>query len=125
MEIGDVFLPSDPRIDSHPRVVISDPEIAPVVLVNFTGAEGEYRDHSCLLEVGEYPWLTKQTCISYKDATFVSPAQLELLESSGMFRKLAPVSDAVLKKILEGAELTDELPIKFIRALASQGLISS
>lgn len=74
MEIGDVYLPRNKAIDDHPRIVISDPELNSdqVVLVNFTGFEGEYRDHSCVLEVGEHKWLKKKTCIPYKDASVVS-----------------------------------------------------
>ena len=65
MDIGDVYLVTDSRIDNHARVVISYPSLNPnqVVWVNFTGSEGEYRDHSCILEIGEHPWMTKRTCI--------------------------------------------------------------
>ncbi len=125
MEIGEVYLPVNTAIDDHPRVVISDPELNPkqVVLVNFTGFDGEYRDHSCVLEVGEYDWLTKKTCISYKDASVVSESEFDELCNRGLLRKLLSVDDSVLGKILKGAEATDELPNKCRRVLASQNLI--
>ncbi|MDZ4852861.1 MAG: hypothetical protein SGI77_26540 [Pirellulaceae bacterium] len=107
MEIGDVYLPTDPRIDKHPRVVISDPDANPeaVVLVNFTGAEDEYRDHSCILEIGEHPWLRKRTCISYKDASLIEQDSFDKLLANKKMTKLQPVSNEVLTKILEGAEI--------------------
>ncbi len=125
MEIGDVYLPTNKAIDVHPRIVISDPELNPnqVVLVNFTGFEGEFRDHSCVLEVGEYGWLTKKTCISYKDASVVNQQEFDTLYERGALKKLAPVDDSVLAKILNGAEVSDELPNKCRRILAAQNLI--
>jgi hypothetical protein len=125
VEIGDVYLPVNRAIDDHPRIVISDPELNEdkVVLVNFTGFEGEFRDHSCVLEVGEHGWLTKRTCISYKDATVVSQKQFDELFNRKLMTKLDPVSDDVLRKILKGAEVTDELPNKCRSVLAAQDLI--
>jgi len=126
MDIGDVYLVTDRRIDDHAKVVISDPSLNPnqVVWVNFTGAEGEYRDHSCILEIGDHPWIMKRTCISYKDAMFVKEADIDSLVAKGKIRKLDEVSDAVLRKIHEGAEITDELPGKYQRVLVEQNLIS-
>jgi len=125
MEIGDVYLPTNREIDDHPRIVISDPEQNPgqVVLVNFTGFEGEYRDHSCVLEVGEHPWLIKKTCISYKDASVVTQLVIDSLIENGKLKLLAPVSDAVLGKILAGADVSDYLPNKCRRILSNQSLI--
>ena len=125
MEIGDVYLPEDKTIDDHPRIVISDPELnsEQVVLVNFTGFDGDYRDHSCVLEIGEYDWLTKKTCISYKDACVVSQEAFDKLHECGLLKKLHAVSDSVLCKILEGAGISDELPNRCRRILAAQNLI--
>ena len=125
MEIGDVYLPSNKAIDDHPRIVISDPELNTdkVVLVNFTGFDGEYRDHSCVLEIGEHSWLKKRTCISYKDASVVKRADVDKLIKSGGLKLLDPVSDEVLRKILAGAEATDDLPNKCRRILSDQSLI--
>ena len=126
MEIGDVYLPRNKAIDDHPRIVISDPELNPdqVVLVNITGFEGEYRDHLCVLEVGEHKWLKKKTCISYKDASVVKQADIDKLLKNGGLMLLDPVSDEVLGKILSGAEASDDLPNKCRRVLSDQSLIS-
>jgi len=126
MEIGDVYLVTDNRIDNHARVVISNPDSNPnqVVWVNFTGAEGEFRDHSCILEIGDHPWITKQTCISYKDARLVKQSDVDRWVQAGTIKKLVPVSDSVITKILEGAEATEELPGKCQRVLFDQDLIS-
>jgi len=125
MEIGDVYLPTNRVIDDHPRIVISDPDLNPVqvVLVNFTGFEGEFRDHSCIIEVGEHPWLTKKTCISYKDASVVAQVDVDKLIESGRLKLLTPVSDEVLARILSGAEISDELPNRCRRILSHQSLI--
>ena len=75
------------------------------------------------MEVGEHPWLRKKTCISYKDASVVKQANVDKLLQNGSLKMLDPVSDAVFKKILEGADVSDDLPNKCRRILSDQSLI--
>jgi hypothetical protein len=127
VEIGDVFLPSDSRINEHPRVIISHPESDPneVVLVNFTGDDEFYKDDSCIIQPSEHSWLTKPTCISYRDAKLAKESDLDHLIKNGRIRQLEPASNDLIKKILEGAEKTEFLPGKCKRVLERQGLIGS
>ena len=123
IEIGDSFFPIG-HAHPHLRVVISYPEkdSEKVLLVNFTGHEGEYRDDSCILEIGEHPFITKRTSICYKDASFATVGQLNKLLKLRKIEKREPVSSAVLTKILEGADVTEFLTNKYKRLLSAQGL---
>jgi hypothetical protein len=129
VDIGDAFLSSDPRIDEHLRIVISDPGVDPehVVLVGLTSYDRFqheiYKDNSCLLNPGDHPWITHQTCVSYRDGTLVSEAVLNAAIAGGKLIPQEPISDDVLTRILEGAERTDELPNKCRVILEQQRLI--
>jgi len=61
MRIGDVLL-----IDEHACIIISDPRKNPdqVVLTALTTHES-YKDDSCLLDVGDHPFITRLTSVSY------------------------------------------------------------
>jgi hypothetical protein len=129
MEIGDTFVARDPRVDDHLQIVISDPAQDPtrVVLVSLTSydqfAHEMYKDASCLLYPADHPWIEHATCVSYRDARVVSDQHLDDAVAKGPLEKLEPVRDDVLRRILEGAERTDELPNKCRQILEEQGLI--
>jgi hypothetical protein len=62
--------------------------------------------------------------VSYKDAKHVSDQQIDQLVGKKLMIKLEPVSDGVLTKILEGAKKSDDMPLKYRKILADQGLIN-
>lgn len=125
MEIGDTFLLDDRSIDPHLWVVISDPaaDRERVVIVNLTSHDDLSKDSSCLLQVGDHPWVSHETCVRYKDARIVAELQLDALVKRKRLEPREPVSDELLTKILEGAERTEFLPLKCREILRLQGLI--
>jgi hypothetical protein len=124
LEIGDAFLLEDARIDPHLWIVISDPAMdeATIVVISLTTLTPD-KDQSCPLDVGDHPWISHATCVSYRDARCSSEAQLDALVKSGRLRPQPAASDALLTKILVGAERSEELPLKCRRVLSEQGLI--
>ena len=93
-----------------------------VVIVSLTTLT-ETKDASCKLGPGDHPWIQHATCVSFRDAKCISEAKLDELVASGQLKQMAAASDTLITKILEGAEQTDELPIKCADVLAKQNLI--
>ena len=50
--------------------------------------------------------------------------QLDKWAEGDKLKMLEAASDEMITKILEGAEKTDEMKVKFLRILSRQGLIS-
>ena len=125
MDIGDAFLLADARIEEHLWIVISLPGSDPetVVIVSLTTL-GDWKDQSCVLRPADHPWIKHETCVSYRDAKCVPESKLDELLKSNQLKPLAAASDELIGKILEGAERTDELPLRCVDVLAKQNLIS-
>ncbi|MBX9792337.1 MAG: hypothetical protein K2Y37_25840 [Pirellulales bacterium] len=124
MQIGDAFLLEDRDIDPHLWVVISHPQenAQAVVIVNLTSL-GPTKDQSCVLNVGDHPWISHATCVHYADAKCVSEETIDQLVAKSLLQPREPAADALLAKILRGAAITDAMPIKCRRVLVDQDLI--
>src|SRR5262245_31893923 len=84
VEIGNTFVLVNEKIDSHLWIVISEPQqdAANVVIVNLT-TWVDWKDQSCILVVGDHPWITHDSCVSYQDAKCVAEQVLDGLVVSG------------------------------------------
>ena len=124
MQIGDSFLLVDRDVDPHLWVVISHPQQSAqaVVIVNLTSLE-RMKDQSCVLNVGDHPWISHATCVQYADAKCVSEEAIDRLVASGLLQPREPASDELLAKILRGAARTEAIPVKCKRVLVEQDLI--
>ena len=125
MEIGDTLLLQDKSIDEHLWVVISQAHVDPdhVVIVNLTSHDDQEKDSSCVLDVEDHPWIKHKTSVRYRDARIAKDAELDLLVKTGALKTLAPASDALIGRILDGAQSTVHLPMKCRAILEAQGLI--
>ena len=81
------------------------------------------KDGSCILDVGDHPWITHKTSVRYRDARRIAKidADLELLVTSGSVKKLAPASKQLLDKIFDGAQRTVHLAMKCSMILQEAG----
>ena len=106
-------------------VIISRPEDDPehVVIVNLTSHGGQENDCSCVLQPGDHSWVRHKTIVRYRDARIAKDAELDKLVASGALKQHDHAPDALLTKILQGAERTLHLPMKCRHILESQGLI--
>ena len=127
LNIGDMFQLSIDvsHIDNHAWVVISHPDEDPenVVMVNLTTFE-DWKDDACILISDDHSWIKHRTCISYEDATMATEGQLDKWAEGDKLKMLEAASDEMITKILEGAEKTDDMKVKFLSILSRQGLIS-
>ena len=67
MVAGTTFLLS--AGDIHLWIIISDPKLDPqnVLIVNLTSL-GPRKEQSCVLKVGDHPWIRHDTCVNYGDS---------------------------------------------------------
>ena len=125
MDIGDAFLLVDKSIDEHLWVVMSDPgaNADEVVIVNLTSHDSPDKDASCILDVGDHPWIKHRTSVRYMDARITKESNLDQLVRSGALVPKEPASDQMLRKILTGAQATQFLPARHRRILEDQNLM--
>lgn len=97
MKLGDAFIWRE-----HLWCVISIPNAdGIVVLVNFTSHEPGC-DESCVIEVGEHPFVKQKTVIDYNLAQVFTPAhQRDFLRNAQTF---AGLSDDLIDKIQAGTD---------------------
>jgi hypothetical protein len=112
---GDTFLITHPY--NH---TIQDAER--IVLVNFTTFEQE-EETCCIVNAGEHPFITRKSCIRYKDARVTTAAALGQLAKTGKASRRQPVSGDLLARIRNGASESDFLPEGCRHVLQAQSLI--
>jgi hypothetical protein len=121
MKIGDAFYFS---FDIHLWVVISDPSRGDeFVLVSVTTKE-PYKDSTCKLHAGDHPKIIHDSLVDYKRARLFTQRDFAKLVQKKAVIPVAPVSAAVLARILDGAGLTRLMPLDCQDLLDDQGLIT-
>ena len=103
MNAGDTFLPPKPY--NHLYMVISDPALDAdnLVIVNFTTFSTDEED-SCVAQAGEHPFLTRKSCVRYKDGRKTSVAALNELVKKGVMKPHKPLSSDLLERVRRGAK---------------------
>ena len=99
----------------HLWVVISNPapDDGSVIIVNFTSWHEHIEndktcDETCIMEVGDHPSITHRTVIYYAKIRDVAAAHQEvMLKNPQMAPAGAPVSNALLRRIQDGALASD------------------
>ena len=76
-----------------------------------------------MLAPPEHPWLTKKSCINYRDAKIVALSQLENLVASSLVTSRDPLDASLLKKVLAGAAMSMLMPMGAANILYEQGLL--
>lgn len=102
---------SDNNIVPHLHIVISDPDPEKnVMIVNLTTFYNTGReDNSCILQIGEHPFIKQKSYIPYH---FAKEMNMLKLISEGMSKNIEfkeNISDEMLLKIQNGAKKSDFL----------------
>ncbi len=120
MEAGDTFKYGR---RGHLWVVVSNPTASPahVLIVNMTTDRGI--DRSCILNVGDHPFVEHTTCMRYDMARIETNQDLERHVASNAVQLHPPVSVDILERIRQGAATTDHIPFKCKQLLIDQDLI--
>ena len=103
-----------PYTTPHLHIVISPIINGKVLLVNITTLKHN-SDHTCVLKVGDHPFLTHDSIINYGDAIDAEVDLLKLSIRTKLFTPKAPVSEELLRRIQAGALKSTALPKKFIK----------
>jgi hypothetical protein len=82
-----------------------------VVVVNLTSKTLD--DQSCILRPGDHPFVTKETAIAYIRADCLSLGQIQAAVSHGIWEQRQKFRPEVLRRIQNGALVSDDIPVKF------------
>jgi hypothetical protein len=97
----------------HLRIVISENKGGRVLVVNMTkGFRLPEGDDRCIIQPGEHSFVKTQTAILYSRAELVSISQISTGIRLGIMKQCESVSQALLKRIQDGALENDALPIE-------------
>lgn len=106
-----------PEGDNHIWIVISKPLDGRVLCVNITDAE-RCLDSPCQFERDEHCTIEKRSAVIYRKARTFEAVKVDAELAWGKFvRQFPPYSDALVKRIVEGAKQATDLTGKFLKYL--------
>ncbi len=108
--IGDTFIVPNPKNGKeHFYIVIGLAENGDPIAVNITSTRVDRSN--CVIRPGEHPWITKDSGVNFWDIQ--RPMNLAALQEGvkqGVVRPQIPVSDALVRRIIEAARRSDQFP---------------
>lgn len=125
-QLGDTFQLANLDINSHLHIIISDPtkDSRQIVTANFTSWRAD-KDQSCIVEIGEHSFIKVLSCVDYRRDKLITLADYDRCLDSGALKLNSPVSKGLLRRILDGAEISPHLPLGNRKILVDQGLIDT
>lgn len=115
--------PQEDDPQNHARVVISKTWEEDLVVVVSVTKYAQFKDTSCVIEVGEHECVTVRSVIGYGFAKPMTVAKLREWVHCGEIEPKRPVSKELLFRILDGAAKTKNLPIGLRSILEDQDLV--
>ncbi len=117
---GFAFFPPPGSPDGeHLWGVFSEPLDGEVLIANVTTLR-RHSDRSGILQAGEHPRIRHESCMRYADSKVVAVEQLRLLRGLTV---VEPFSEALVRRVVEGALRSEESPSRvkaLLRALAAR-----
>ena len=122
MDAGTTFLLS--AGDIHLWIIISDPKLDPqnVLIVNLTSLTPR-KEQSCVLKVGDHPWIRHDTCVNYGDSSVTTLDKLVAARDANALVIQSPVGPDILQRVRESAMNSTKMPLDHAEILISQGLV--
>ena len=104
-----VLLPR--ALGAHSHVILSEPfdSAGHVLIVNWTTLDEECIDEACVLQPGDHPALQHASTMAYSRAHLWREDKIVFAIANGSLARLAPVSQAVLKRMIAGGRQSPEL----------------
>ena len=81
------------------------------------------KDQACVVEPGEHPYVSKRTCVNFKDAKKCKTSELDKLVASQSLKNAAPLSVELLTKIRISVP-DSRMNWDCVQLLIDQGLIA-
>ena len=131
--VGDSFLIGSDANSLHLHVVICGPtaETVSVVIVSFNTAQ-DWTDKTVVLQVGEHPFIERETSVNFQLAQVVPIVHLERMEQRNAplapnfstFRRHAPASAQLIEKLIQGC-LASPLTPKFVKKAVRERTVAN
>lgn len=88
-----------------------------VLSVNVTSWRENSNDPTCILNVGNHPFIRHKSFVFYKQAIPLRvPGLIEKVQSGDLI-PMGYLSESVLQKVLDGFEKSDQTPLKALKFL--------
>ena len=114
LSVGDTFLVSTaPYFDTeHLFIIIAiEKSSNSALMVNVTSHKGGC-DESCVLNIGDHPFVTHRSVINYADARIANIDKIAESIASGSFKGHYPVSSHILERIQQGGLSSSAISFK-------------
>jgi|GEM_PF-1500264 len=123
---GFAFILASRSVDGHMWVILSDPTKYPAALVAVSLTTWTPRkDDSCILDIGDHPFVNRKTCVAYQYADITTTHALTRGLRVGAIQELPPVRPEIVRRIVAGAlataQMTREARAVLERQLTEQG----
>jgi hypothetical protein len=125
MEAGTAFLSSDPKSRrEHLWVILSDPKKNDqnVLIANVTTLD-DRKERICILQRGEHPLITHESCIHYEESRITTLKALYEGKDAGLIKVVEPVAPLLLQRMREGAMASVRISLDNAELLLEQGLV--
>ncbi|PTP23814.1 hypothetical protein CWO07_22730 [Vibrio splendidus] len=117
---GTVLIPTGPV--KHLHFICNDPvyhaglDRECVLVVNITTADDdEDYDKTCILDVGDHPFVKHKSYVFYKESEILVADNITRNVAEGNFAVHDPCSDIAFKRVVDGFDISDEVRIKIHR----------
>jgi hypothetical protein len=117
---GDTFLAASPRgTKLHLTIVLCDPSgNPPTILTVSLNTKSDFTDPTLILNVGDHPFIKRETAVSYDEMLCIEVDKLSELERMNdgrpdrdrTFIRHRRVSADLLNRIIDGAFKSDDIP---------------
>lgn len=111
-----LLIPSGP-VGNHLFGIVSDacPQGQQILLSFSTVREGRYHDPTCLVSVGEHPFIVDPSWIVYRDARIEQTAKLTRMVESGYYQTNDVLDEDLAARMFGGVGISDHTPRYVIR----------
>tara|TARA_R110002110_G_scaffold265044_2_gene480928 strand:+ start:1170 stop:1571 length:402 start_codon:yes stop_codon:yes gene_type:complete len=108
----------------HLFVILNDPcDEGDCLLVMVSSIKANRKhDDTCILNVGDHPYITKPSFLLYRMAERVSSRHISKMVSKKYYEEKENISDVVLERIIEGLFDSDETRGKIIKYAQDTGI---
>ena len=76
--------------------------------------ENRFHDRTCLLDVGDHPFITKRTWVNYEHAAIVTVEEIRKNSNRGILVENDPLKEQVINRMVEGLCASDDTPMEVV-----------
>ena len=115
MNAGETFhAPSPDSSIKHLWIAVTVPDANGNQVIVNVSKQGEGKDQSCILNVGDHPWLSRESIIFYAEAKITNAGAVSSAAKGRVIEYDAEVTADALTRIREGALVSPHTPGKVL-----------